>query len=168
MKKYLILNIIIILSGCKTLFFDPLPLNTKIDKIIVFKSKRLLVLYYKNSKIKEYKISLGKNPGGPKTQEGDYKTPEGNYFIDGKSKKTKWYCKLYISYPNIEDIKKAKKSGINPGSNILIHGMQLKYSWLGKLHLLRDWTQGCIAMTNYEMNELYKFIKIGTPIKILK
>jgi len=139
----------------------------KADEIIVLKSKRKLQLYFKGVKVKQYSISLGGNPNGHKQFEGDQKTPEGYYFIDGKNPNSKYYKNLGISYPNGEDKAFARSKGKNPGGAIKIHGLPNDKPWLGKLHLLKDWTHGCIAVTNKQMDEIYRSIDIGTKITIL-
>ena len=117
--------------------------------------------------MKQYSISLGGNPIGHKQFEGDEKTPEGSYFIDGKNPNSKYYKNLGISYPNAEDKAFARSKGRNPGAAIKIHGLPNDKPWLGKLHLLKDWTHGCIAVTNKQMDEIYSSVKIGTKITIL-
>ena len=114
-----------------------------------------------------YKISLGKNPVGHKQFEGDCKTPEGWYQINDKNPKSGFYKNLGISYPNEADRKFAKQHGKSTGGSIKIHGMHPNWSWLGKLHRIRDWTNGCIAVTDKEMEELYQSTPVGTPILIL-
>ncbi len=141
--------------------------KVKVDQIIVLKSKRKLQLVYKGEKVKQYSISLGGNPVGHKQFEGDQKTPEGEYFINGKNPKSKYYKNLGISYPNASDKAYAKKLGKSPGGAIKIHGLPNDKPWLGKLHLLKDWTYGCIAVTNKQMEEIYRNVDVGTKIKIL-
>ena len=143
------------------------PNKKKVDEIIVLKSKRKLQLFFKGKKVKQYSISLGGNPIGHKQFEGDEKTPEGSYFIDGKNPNSKYYKNLGISYPNAEDRAFARSKGRNPGGAIKIHGLPNSKPWLGKLHLLKDWTHGCIAVTNKQMDEIYSSVKIGTKITIL-
>ena len=139
----------------------------KVDEIIVLKSKRKLQLYFKGVKVKQYSISLGGNPIGHKQFQGDQKTPEGSYFIEGKNPNSKYYKNLGISYPNAEDKAFARSKGENPGGAIKIHGLPNNKPWLGKLHLLKDWTHGCIAVTNKQMDEIYSSVKTGTKIIIL-
>ena len=141
--------------------------ENKVDQIIVLKSKRKIQLFYKKQKVKQYSISLGGNPIGHKQFEGDEKTPEGSYFIDGKNPNSKYYKNLGISYPNSKDKAFARSKGRNPGGAIKIHGLPNNKPWLGKLHLLKDWTHGCIAVTNKQMDEIYSSVKTGTKIIIL-
>jgi murein L,D-transpeptidase YafK len=134
----------------------------EIDSLVCFKSQRKLILYSNGVKFKKYKISLGANPKGPKTKEDDEKTPEGKYVIFDRNDSTSDYHKnLGISYPNKQD-KILKRTG----GDIKIHGLGPKYRKWGKLHRLRDWTDGCIAVTNKEIDEIYSLVKINTPIHI--
>ena len=137
-----------------------------VDKVVVIKSKRKLYLFYKGKKVKQYSISLGGSPKGPKRFEGDQKTPEGTYFINGKNPNSNYYKNLGISYPNEKDKIFAQKYGKSPGGAIKIHGLPNNKPWLGMLHLLKDWTYGCIAVTNKQMDEIYSSVKIGTKITI--
>jgi len=145
---------------------NPIDKSIKIDKIIVEKSKRELQVYSNNKLIKTYKISLGRNSVGKKEFEGDNKTPEGEYVINDKNSNSKYHKNLGISYPNKQDMENAKRLGKNPGGQIKIHGIKNGLGWIGKLHLLKDWTAGCIAVSNKEIDELYDIIKVGTPIVI--
>ncbi|MBT9145953.1 MAG: hypothetical protein DDT42_01831 [candidate division WS2 bacterium] len=138
----------------------------KADKVIVIKSKRVLILLKDSEILKIYRIALGKNPAGHKNQEGDQKTPEGNYFITSRNQQSKYYLALNISYPNEFDIQNAKKLGVSPGNNIAIHGLPKDLEDLGKFHRRMDWTDGCIAVTNKEMEEIWQLVADGTPIEI--
>lgn len=138
----------------------------KVDKIVVLKSKRKLQLFLKGKKVKQYSISLGGNPVGHKQFEGDQKTPEGHYTINEKNPNSKYYKNIGISYPNSKDRAFAKKHGKSAGRDIKIHGLPNDKPWLGKLHLLKDWTYGCIAVTNNQMEEVYRNVKVGTEIVI--
>ncbi len=169
MKKVLLLTflLIIILFAC---YFYPekkLSSNTKIDKIIVIKHKHKMYVYSKGELLKTYKISIGRAKG-KKHFEGDNKTPEGKYFIDSKSPKSSFHLNLGISYPNKDDIKYARNFGKSPGGLIKIHGLKNGLGFIGKFHRLFDWTRGCIAVTNCEIEELYRATSIGTPVIIKK
>ncbi len=145
---------------------DKLPANTQINKLIVYKSNRQLLAYSNGQLFKTYKISLGRQPIGHKAFEGDKKTPEGLYFINDKNPNSGYYKNLGISYPNKDDIETAKRLGQPPGGDIKIHGLRNKTGFIGKFHRWHDWTLGCIAVTNEEIDELYRAVKIGTPIEI--
>ena len=147
-------------------YSPPVDNSIKVDKIVVKKSKRVLEIYSKDRLIKSYKISLGFNPVGKKHFQGDGKTPEGKYYINDKNPYSKFHKNLGISYPNQADKAFARKRGKSPGGAIKIHGLPNGYGWLGRIHLLWDWTAGCIALTDEEIDELYKIIKVGTPVWI--
>jgi murein L,D-transpeptidase YafK len=125
------------------------------------------MLVYDNDKLlKTYNISLGHNPIGDKVYEGDNKTPEGNFIIDSKNSKSTCYKNLGISYPDKKHIDFAKSIGKTAGGNIKIHGLPNKEPYWGKFHRLKNWTNGCVGVTNEEIDELYYAVNIGTPIII--
>lgn len=141
--------------------------NTKIDLIVVEKAKRTLSIYDNGTLVKSYKISLGKNPVGHKQFEGDSKTPEGIYYIDGKNPKSKYFLNLGISYPNEKDKEYAASHKKSAGGDIKIHGLPNGFSLAKPLfNIYGDWTEGCIAVNNEDMAELYNIIEIGTKIEI--
>jgi murein L,D-transpeptidase YafK len=145
----------------------PLPPNASADRIIIIKSQRKLVLLSQNKVLKEYCISLGANPIGAKRQEGDKRTPEGLYTIDYRNPKSSFHLSLHVSYPNSIDIALARRDNISPGSLIMIHGIRNGMGYIGRLHRLSDWTLGCIAVTNPEIEEIWQAVKDGTPVEIL-
>ena len=163
MKKLILLLVTII---SLTSFFPSASVKNSVNKILVIKHKRKLYLYHNDEVVKKYSISLGKQPKGHKEFEGDMKTPEGIYKIDSKSLTSSYHKNLGISYPNKKDKAHAKKIGKSPGSQIKIHGLPNNKKWLGKLHLLKDWTYGCIAVTNKEIDEIFSLVSIGTVIEI--
>ncbi len=134
--------------------------------IVVKKGQRKMELYAKGQLIKDYKISLGFSPTGAKQKEGDGKTPEGQYTIISKNPNSQFHKSLKISYPNAADKENARQMKAPPGGDIMIHGLGKMFSYLGKLHTLRDWTLGCIAVTNEEIDEIWKIVKEGTVVKI--
>ncbi len=138
-----------------------------IDQIKIIKSERKLFTYSKGKLLKTYKISLGKNPIGQKLKEGDGKTPEGYYEVIAKNPKSAYHLSLKISYPNSKQIEEAKKVSINPGGDIMIHGIKNGLGFIGKYHSLVDWTQGCIAVSNREIEEIYNSTSVGTKVEIL-
>lgn len=169
MKKtslFIISFIIICAVGYNLYPEKKLPTHSEIDYIIVQKSKRQLLAYSNQKLIKTYQISLGESPVGHKEFEGDEKTPEGIYTINAKNPNSGYHKNLGVSYPNKEDIIKAKTMGKLPGGDIKIHGLRNKLGIIGKFHRLFDWTNGCIALTNNEVDELYSAVKIGTRIEI--
>ncbi len=137
------------------------------DFIRVEKSKGTLTIYHDSKRVKHYKIALGSDPQGHKTCEGDGKTPEGLYSISSKNPQSRYHLSLKISYPNQKDRESAKARGASPGGDIMIHGLPKAFSWLGDSHILKNWTQGCIAVTNEEIEEIFAVIPVGTPIEIM-
>jgi tetratricopeptide (TPR) repeat protein len=136
------------------------------DKILIEKKERRLSLILNGKVLKIYKIALGGNPNGPKKRQGDNKTPEGTYFIDSRNKDSRYHISLHISYPNEIDKKRAKKLGVSPGGDIMIHGIKNGYSSVGDLHTEYDWTKGCIAVTDEEIEEIEKLVPNGTIVEI--
>ncbi len=163
--KFLFL-IVCILIGYYFLPEDELPSEIKIDKLVVTKSKRIMEAYSKGELIKTYKISLGKNPQGDKEFEGDKKTPEGAYAINDKNPNSGYHKNLGVSYPNSDDVKEAKMKDVKPGGEIKIHGLKNRIGFMGKFHRLFNWTAGCIAVTDQEIDKLYSSVSIGTPVII--
>jgi murein L,D-transpeptidase YafK len=142
--------------------------ESPVAMVLVEKSKRLMTLLDRNGyEVKRYRISLGNNPVGTKIQNGDGRTPEGRYIIDARNDNSAYHLSLRISYPNEADKRRAKKLGVDPGSDIFIHGLPNGKSWQWwKYNTDRDWTQGCIAVTNADIEELWHMIPDGTPIVI--
>ncbi|UCE48336.1 MAG: L,D-transpeptidase family protein [Phycisphaerales bacterium] len=136
------------------------------DKVIVEKRARQMTLFSKGRVVKKYKISLGRNPKGPKVKAGDAKTPEGIYVIDSRNPRSRYHLSLHISYPNLSDSKRAKQLGVSPGGDIMIHGIRKGFGWLGPLHRIVNWTKGCIAVTNKEIEEIWHTVPNGTRIEI--
>ena len=153
----------ILLSSC--LLFAQKP-SVQADRVVVYKSERKLVLQSQGQEIRTYKVALGSEPIGPKTRRGDHRTPEGTYTLDSRNPISHFYKAFHISYPSPKDLANAEKLGVRPGGDIMLHGLPKEYAWIGKAHTLHDWTDGCIAVTNEEMDELWKLIPTGTPIEI--
>ncbi|AIK95553.1 L,D-transpeptidase family protein [Candidatus Odyssella acanthamoebae] len=137
-----------------------------VDRIVVEKSKRRLHLYCGDNVVKTYKVALGKNPIGHKEKEGDSRTPEGAYKISGKNPASQFHKSLRISYPNQQDILRAHQKYVKPGGDIMIHGLGKEFAMIGKMHSVYDWTLGCIAVSNQEMDEIYQLTKVGASIEI--
>ena len=138
----------------------------KIDAVLVKKSEKKMYLLAEGKSIKEYQVVFGANPKDHKQKEGDERTPEGKYILDYKKENSSFYKAIHISYPNEEDKAKAQYSGVNPGGSIMIHGQKNGLSWLSWLSQRFNWTDGCIAVTNKEMDEIWGLINEGTPIEI--
>jgi murein L,D-transpeptidase YafK len=137
-----------------------------IDKILVLKAERKLLAYSEGRLLKSYTVALGKNPIGDKRYEGDNRTPEGIYKIYDKNPNSGWHKNLGISYPDATDRKQAKLLGRSPGGDIKIHGLKNGRGFIGKFHRWKDWTQGCIALTDEEVDELFEHVLVGTTIEI--
>ncbi|MEZ5649586.1 MAG: L,D-transpeptidase family protein [Burkholderiaceae bacterium] len=142
------------------------PIEKQADSVIVYKAERRMVLMRDGEALRTYTVSLGGNPTRPKRQEGDSRTPEGSYMIDYRKPDSSYYKALHISYPSAADVSAAKQMGVDAGSLIMIHGMRNGLGVVGRLHRLIDWTNGCIAVTNQEMDEVWSAVPDGTPIEI--
>jgi murein L,D-transpeptidase YafK len=146
---------------------SPLPADAKADLVLVCKATRRLDLYQHGALLTSYAVSLGRHPEGPKQQQGDGRTPEGEYVLDYRKPDSSFYRALHISYPAPADLVAARTKGIDPGGLVMVHGMKNGLGWLGRLHLAFDWTDGCVAVTDREMNEIWRAVPDGTKI-ILK
>ncbi len=140
--------------------------NLHIDSIAIHKGERKLQIFSKQQLVKTYNVALGINPVGKKEVEGDFKTPEGLYYIDGKNPFSTYYKSLGISYPNEEDKAHAAELGQKPGGDVKIHGLMKNMNNTGKNHIKSNWTWGCVAVTNEEIDELYQQVKVKTPVYI--
>jgi len=136
------------------------------DKIVIIKSARTMTLLSGAKTLKTYKVALGSVPVGPKRVEGDHKTPEGDYRIDAKNSHSQFHLSLHISYPNVADQERARSLGSRPGGAIMIHGLARPFAYLGPLHRQTDWTDGCVAVTNAEIDEIWKLVPVGTKVEI--
>jgi murein L,D-transpeptidase YafK len=136
------------------------------DRIVVMKSARTMILENSGHVLKTYKVALGGAPTGAKEQEGDHKTPEGEYIVDAKNAHSQFYMALHLSYPNAADRVRARKLGASPGGDVEIHGLGKKYGWIGARHRLTDWTDGCVAVTNEEIEEIFKMVPVGTRVEL--
>ena len=136
------------------------------ELVLVKKSERKMYLIQNDIPFKEYRVAFGANPEGHKQQEGDERTPEGKYILDYKKSDSAFYKAIHISYPNAQDLKRARAKGVNPGGLIMIHGQKNGYGWLGFITQSFNWTDGCIAVKNHEMDEIWTSVKKGTPIII--
>lgn len=136
------------------------------DRVVVLKRERTLQLLSQGKVIKSYKVALGGDPVGPKTRQGDHKTPEGEYVLDSRNAHSQFYRSIHISYPSAKDRAVARQKGVSPGGDVFVHGLPNGYGWVGASHRLKDWTDGCIAVTNEEMNEIWIAVTDGTPIEI--
>jgi len=167
--KFVLFAIVVlaVAVGYYNLSYEPLPENVKADRIVVQKSIRELTLFKGTTPLKSYRIALGSEPVGKKQFSGDHKTPEGIYRIYGHNKHSRFYGSLRIAYPDSTDRAVALDAGKEPGGDIMIHGIRNGLGFIGPLHRLIDWTDGCIAVTNAELDEIWRAVPDGTPIEIL-
>ena len=145
---------------------NPLPLDALADRIVVEKSARRLTLFRGPILLKTYRVALGRAPIGPKELEGDQRTPEGIYRIDFHKSDSDYHLALHISYPDQRDIDRAAAQAVSAGSDIMIHGLPNGRGWIGAFHRRSDWTAGCIAVTDFEIEEIFRAVPDGTPIEI--
>jgi len=136
------------------------------DRIVVIKSERKLMLMAGDSVLRSMRVSLGLMPRGPKRQEGDFRTPEGRYVIEAKNPDSDYFLSLKVSYPNVEDLDQARKLGVDPGGQIMIHGLPNQPTDDAASYLGRDWTDGCIAVSNSDMVDLWRLTSVSMPIEI--
>jgi murein L,D-transpeptidase YafK len=142
----------------------PLRASAVADKVLVRKRQRKLYLIEGSKVLKRYNVSLGGHPVGPKIREGDRKTPEGKYVLDWHNPESQFYKSIHISYPNAIDLARASKLDVPPGEDLFIHGQPNDFTGPGKQP--GDWTDGCIAVSNEEMDEIWRAVPDGTPIEI--
>jgi murein L,D-transpeptidase YafK len=142
------------------------PPAKKADRIVVEKSARTMKLMLGSEVLKTYKVALSREPIGAKEREGDHRVPEGEYVIDSKNSHSRFHLALHISYPNATDRERARKLGVKPGGDIEIHGLGSRYAWVGSLQRQVDWTDGCVAVTNTEIDEIWALVPVGTPLEI--
>ena len=161
--RFLLAGAILFISWSFLLAQDP---SVRVDRVVVYKQERKLLLLSQGKEVRSYKIALGSEPVGPKTRQGDHRTPEGIYVLDARNPKSHFYKAFHISYPNSKDIAAAKKLGVSSGGDIMLHGLGKEHARVGKAHVLHDWTDGCVAVTNEEIDEMWKMVRIGTPIEI--
>jgi murein L,D-transpeptidase YafK len=137
-----------------------------VDRIIIEKSKRTMTLLRQHQTVGVYRVALGRDPIGPKVMQGDNRTPEGLYFVDYKVRNSVYHRALHLTYPNLDDLTRADSLGISPGGDVMIHGMSKKQLWMGDVQYLFDWTNGCIALTNSEIEEIWDLVLPWTPVEI--
>ncbi len=135
------------------------------DRVVVLKGERKLMLMKDGQALKVYHVSLGANPVGPKIHQGDHKTPEGEYVLDRHNSKSQYYRSIHISYPSSADRERAHRLGLSPGGDVFVHGLPNDYK-AAPNEDPGDWTDGCIAVTDAEMDEIWRAVPDGTPIEI--
>jgi murein L,D-transpeptidase YafK len=134
--------------------------------VLVLKGPRRLLLLRGDRVVRDYAVALGRSPEGPKRHRGDGRTPEGRYRIEGRVADSRFHRALRISYPNDADRAFAREAGVDPGGDVMIHGLPDGERWVGEAHRGFDWTNGCIGMTDDEMSEVWELVDDGTPIEI--
>lgn len=144
----------------------PTP-KMSVTKVRVHKAERKMELWINQIKLRTYRISLGSAPIGHKEKEGDGKTPEGNYILDFRKTDSVAYKAMHVSYPSPADVSIARAKGMKPGGSIMIHGNWNGYGWAGPLLRYFDWTNGCIGLTNADMDDIWTLLAWNTPIEIL-
>jgi len=137
-----------------------------VDRVIVLKKERTLQLMSHSKVLKAYKVALGGNPVGPKTQQGDHRTPEGVYVLDHRNVHSQYYKSIHISYPKCGRPRQGRKTARLHWWRYFLHGLPNGYGSVGSAHRLRDWTDGCVAVTDAEIDEIWKLVADGTPIEI--
>ena len=140
--------------------------NIVADHIVIIKSARTMTLMNHDKVLKTYRVALGSSPVGAKEKQGDHKTPEGDYVIDARNAHSQYHLSLHISYPNAQDRRRARKLGVDPGGDIMIHGLPPGYAGLGSKHTQWDWTWGCVAVTDKEIEEIWSLVPVGTRVEI--
>jgi murein L,D-transpeptidase YafK len=142
------------------------PKRFNADSLVLDKSARKLTLFERGREVQSYEVALGPNPVGAKTRRGDGRTPEGLYYLEGRNPQSKYHLALRVSYPNANDRARAASRGVSPGGDIMIHGLPKAFASVGALHRQQDWTEGCIALTNEEIEELWRNVAPGARILI--
>jgi len=157
--------------GCYLLFVS---LNTsgsaptvQADRVVVVKSSHSMTLYRGGRVLHQYKVALGRGPKGPKDRQGDHKTPEGQYIVNSKNAHSRFHLALHLSYPNSNDRARANENHVNPGGDVEIHGLPSYLAFVGSLQNLIDWTDGCLAVSNPEIEEIWNLVPVGTKVEIL-
>ncbi|MGD0890822.1 MAG: L,D-transpeptidase family protein [Terracidiphilus sp.] len=138
----------------------------KADSVLILKKDHVMELLAAGRVIRTYKVALGQGGLAPKERQGDGRTPEGHYVIDARNAASEYHLSLHVSYPNAEDRNRAAKLGVAPGGDIMIHGLPNGKGWIGGGHRMYDWTLGCVAVTNEEIEEIWKLVPVGTPVEI--
>jgi lipoprotein-anchoring transpeptidase ErfK/SrfK len=150
----------------------PLPTNVSAtvpiaDEVVVRKSERRLYLMRHGEVLRSYRVALGLQPAGPKSRAGDFRTPEGKYLLTRRNSHSDYFLSIQVSYPNAEDVRRAHRDHVDPGGSIMVHGLPNNQRHPPDYYAAADWTDGCIAMSNADMVELWLMVQDNTPIEIL-
>jgi murein L,D-transpeptidase YafK len=143
--------------------FSDLP---RANRVIVYKAERRLELWHNRDLLRSYKVALGLNPEGHKQEEGDFRTPEGRYRLAGRNERSDFFLSIAVSYPDQRDRERAQAAGVSPGGFIMVHGLPNQPRWPPEYYATRDWTDGCIALSNSDMMELWMLVGDNIPIDI--
>ena len=170
MLKSLLIALVVAVLPLAALRADPQLVSLdegflRADKVVVVKSQRLLMLERNGYVVREYPVALGREPVGPKRMRGDGRTPEGWYVLDWRNPNSRFYRSLHVSYPNADDLAESGRLGVDPGGMIMIHGKPNE-TLTGDYGLRPDWTEGCIAVSNVAMDEIWNAVEDGTTIEI--
>lgn len=142
------------------------PHYEQADSLLIVKSERKLYLLKEGEVLRDFDIALGLMPEGPKQREGDFRTPEGLYYLDARNPNSDYFLSLHISYPNRQDVASARSQGVEPGGQIMIHGQPNEPKYSESRYENWDWTDGCIAVSNSDMVDIWLMTEEGTPIEI--
>jgi murein L,D-transpeptidase YafK len=154
-------------AGCAPNVTDEeAPPVSRVDRILVDKSDHRMEVYRANRRLRTFKVALGAGGLAPKVRQGDERVPEGRYVISGRNPKSAFHLSLKINYPTAAQVAAARALGVDPGGDIMIHGLPNGQGWIGGAHRRSDWTAGCIAVTNEEIEWLWRAVPDGTPIEI--
>ena len=137
------------------------------DSILVEKGAHRLTLFREGMPVVSYRVALGQNPVGHKARAGDKRTPEGLYHIDARNPNSRFHLGLHVSYPNAQDVARARAEGVSTGGDIMIHGLPNGQGAVGTAHRQYDWTNGCVAVTDEEIEEIWSSVPVGTPVRIV-
>jgi murein L,D-transpeptidase YafK len=154
--------------------FTPTPMASSVsatvpvaDQVLVRKSERRLYLLRHGEVLRSYRVALGLIPDGPKERAGDFRTPEGRYQLTRRNSRSDYFLSIQVSYPNAEDLRRARRDHVNPGGSIMVHGLPNFQRHPPDYYAAADWTDGCIAMSDADMVELWLMVQDKTPIDIL-
>jgi murein L,D-transpeptidase YafK len=168
-KRLLVISAALIVAIAIALHFSSKrpALQQRVAKVVVLKTQhKLLLLDAGNNVIRSYAIAIGRGGLQPKERQGDHKTPEGFYIVDRRKENSRFHRALHVSYPNDSDRERAQRLGVDPGGDIMIHGIENGLGWVGRLHRVVDWTDGCVAVTDPEIEEIWAAVPDGTPVEI--
>jgi murein L,D-transpeptidase YafK len=160
------LAVLAVLPARGDVFNSPAPGFVTADRVVLRKAERRLTLYHQGSELKSYRVSLGLRPAGHKQQEGDFRTPEGAYLLTRRNPESEFFLSIQVSYPDADDLAAARKNGVSPGGAIMIHGLPNIMKHSRERYLSTDWTDGCIALSNEDMLEVWLLTRPDTPIEI--